>query len=53
MWNMSVIQRVAAPKHKKDEVHGFVSADHIKFIPKLKHIYENRYSICDKMDLIP
>jgi hypothetical protein len=23
--------------------YGIVSADHIKFIPKLKHIYENRY----------
>jgi hypothetical protein len=26
------------------EGYGIVSADHIKFIPKLKHIYENRYS---------
>jgi hypothetical protein len=29
---------------KKDEGYGIVSADHIKFIPELKHIYENRYN---------
>jgi hypothetical protein len=25
--------------------YGIVSADHIKSIPKLKHIFENRYSV--------